>query len=86
MVKSYKTKVPKYIHNLKVNEVKPFYVVEYPKRGAQLVDILFECDPLYIMLQNKGGLEIKNVAGLFTSKERAKKFAENLLYFVGLMK
>jgi len=75
----YKTRVPKDLHRLKVDEVKPFYVVEYPTRDAQLIDILFECDPLGLMLQHQGGLEINHVAGFFTNKARAKKFAEKLL-------
>lgn len=78
-MKYYKTRVPRDMHKLKHNEVKPFYVVEYPTRDAELVDILFECDPLGLMLQHQGGLEIGNIAGFFTNKTRAEKFAEKLL-------
>lgn len=75
----YGTKVSDSYHNLKVNELKPFYVVEYPSKYAEMSDILFECDPLYIMLQQRGGLKISDIAGIFTNKGRAEEFAKKLL-------
>jgi hypothetical protein len=67
---------------IQVDEVKHFYVVTYPTKYSELVDICFKSTVPGIMLQCKGGLEIEDIAGIFTAKDRAERFAKRLLSWV----
>jgi hypothetical protein len=63
-----------------VDEVGSFWVVEKPSTNSSLNDICFECKNVaYLINQVRGGLDEKNIVGLFTKEAKAKKKAEKLL-------
>jgi hypothetical protein len=63
-----------------VDEVGSFWVVEKPSLSSTLDDICFECDNVaYLINQVRGGLNEKDIVGLFKKEAKAKKMAEKLL-------
>ena len=63
-----------------VDEIGSFWVVEKPSISSTLDDICFECENVaYLINQVRGGLNEKNIVGLFTKEAKAKKMAEKLL-------
>lgn len=70
-----------------VDEVGSFWVVEKPSISSTLDDICFECPNVaYLINQVRGGLDEKNIVGLFTKEAKAKKMAEKLLADLGKKK
>jgi hypothetical protein len=63
-----------------VDEIGSFWVVEKPTTSATLDDICFECENIaYLINQVRGGLNEKDIKGVFFKEAKAKKLAEKLL-------
>ena len=63
-----------------VDEIGSFWVVEKPSTSATLNDICFECENIaYLINQVRGGLNEKDIKGVFFKEAKAKKLAEKLL-------
>ena len=56
-----------------VDEVGKFFVVEKPKKNSEIEDVVWECDLPMFALQVKGGLEVKNILGVYKQKSDARK-------------
>lgn len=66
-------------HTVKNDQVGKFWVVTKPSKSSTLIDILFEADVAYMLLQAKGGLKAEDIEGLYKSKQEATTVAEKLL-------
>lgn len=64
---------------IKNDHVGKFWVVTKPSKVSTLIDIMFEADVAYMLLQAKGGLKAEDIEGLYKSKREATTVAEKLL-------
>ena len=62
------------------DEVGKFWVVTAATQDSVLEDILFEATIAIIMKQAKGGLEADEIMMITKDENKAKKYAEKLLY------
>ena len=61
------------------DEIGKFWVVLNATSGNEVLeDILFEADIFDMMLQQRGGLDIPSIEGIYKSKSKAKKVAEKI--------
>ena len=60
-------------------DLPPFWVVTRPTIESKLADILFESDLFGFILQEKGGLKISEIVGIYNNHAEAKKIAQGLL-------
>ena len=61
------------------DEIGNFWVVMNATSGNEVLeDLLFEADIFDMMLQQRGGLEIPAIQGIYKSKSKAKKIAEKI--------
>ena len=60
-------------------DLSPFWVVTKPTSESKLADIFFESDLFGFILQEKGGLKIREIVGIYTDHAEAKKIAQRLL-------
>ena len=61
------------------DEIGNFWVVLNPTSGNEVLeDIFFEADMFDMILQQRGGLDIPSIEGIYKSKGKAKKIAEKL--------
>ena len=58
---------------------KKFWIVTKPTAKSTIKDMLFEADLKDLSLQFLGGLNAKDIVGLFTEKHEAADFAVSLL-------
>ena len=61
------------------DEVGKFFSVFTPTGESELIDILFEGTIGDLLLQIKGGLDMKRIEGFFKSKPKAEALAKKLL-------
>lgn len=67
------TKVVKEAEGLPVDEVGKFFVVEKPTKDSEIEDVVWECDLPMFALQVKGGLDVKNILGVYKQKSDARR-------------
>lgn len=60
-------------------KLKTLHIVTFPTPNSTLPDICFSVDYLGLQRQFKGGLEAKEIAGIFSTKQEACKCAKRLL-------
>jgi hypothetical protein len=65
--------VVKEAENLPVDEVGKFFVVEKPTKDSEIEDVVWECDLPMFALQVKGGLDVKNILGVYKQKSDARR-------------
>ena len=65
--------VVKEAEGLPVDEVGKFFVVEKPGKNSEMEDVVWECDLPTFALQVKGGLDIKNILGVYKQKSDARR-------------
>ena len=65
--------VVKEAEGLPVDEVGKFFVVEKPGKDSEMEDVVWECDLPTFALQIKGGLDVKNILGVYKQKSDARR-------------
>lgn len=65
--------VVKEVEGLPVDEVGKFFVVEKPGKDSEMEDVVWECDLPTFALQIKGGLDVKNILGVYKQKSDARR-------------
>jgi len=65
--------VIKEVEGLPVDEVGKFFIVEKPTKDSEMDDVVWECDLPTFALQIKGGLEVKNILGVYKQKSDARR-------------
>ena len=65
--------VIKEAEGLPVDEVGKFFVVERPTKDSEMEDVVWECDLPMFALQVKGGLDVKNILGVYKQKSDARR-------------
>ena len=65
--------VVKEAEGLPVDEVGKFFVVEKPGKDSEMEDVVWECDLSTFALQIKGGLDVKNILGVYKQKSDARR-------------
>ena len=56
-----------------VDEVGKFFIVEKPTKGSEMEDVVYELSLPEFALQVKGGLEVKNILGVYKQKSDARR-------------
>lgn len=65
--------VVKEVEGLPIDEIGKFFIVEKPTKDSEMDDVVWECDLPTFALQIKGGLEIKNILGVYKQKSDARR-------------
>ena len=65
--------VVKEAEGLPVDEVGKFFIVEKPTKDSEIEDVVWECDLPMFALQIKGGLDVKNILGVYKQKSDARR-------------
>ena len=56
-----------------VDEVGKFFIVEKPTKDSEMVDVVYELSLPEFALQIKGGLDVKNILGVYKQKSDARR-------------
>lgn len=56
-----------------VDEIGKFFIVEKPTKDSEMEDVVYELTLPEFALQVKGGLEIKNILGVYKQKSDANR-------------
>ena len=56
-----------------VDEIGKFFIVEKPTKDSEIEDVVYEITLPEFALQIKGGLEIKNILGVYKQKSDARR-------------
>ena len=56
-----------------VDEIGKFFIVEKPTKDSEMDDVVWECDLPTFALQIKGGLDVKNILGVYKQKSDARR-------------
>ena len=56
-----------------VDEIGKFFIVEKPTQNSEMEDVVYEITLPEFALQIKGGLEIKNILGVYKQKSDARR-------------
>ena len=66
-------KVVKEAEGIPVDEVGKFFIVEKPGKDSEMEDVVYELSLPEFALQIKGGLEVKNILGVYKQKSDARR-------------
>ena len=61
------------VQNIPVDEIGKFFIVEKPDQNSEMEDVVYELTLPEFALQIKGGLEIKNILGVYKQKSDARR-------------
>ena len=61
------------IEGIPVDEIGKFFIVEKPTKDSEMEDVVYELTLPEFALQVKGGLEIKNILGIYKQKSDANR-------------
>jgi len=61
------------VQNIPVDEVGKFFIVEKPDQNSEMDDVVYELTLPEFALQIKGGLEVKNILGVYKQKSDARR-------------
>ena len=56
-----------------IDEIGKFFIVEKPTQKSEMEDVVYEITLPEFALQIKGGLEIKNILGVYKQKSDARR-------------
>lgn len=56
-----------------VDEIGKFFIVEKPTKDSEMEDVVWETSLPEFALQIKGGLEVKNILGVYKQKSDARR-------------
>ena len=59
--------------SIPVDEIGKFFIVEKPGKDSEMEDVVYESSLPEFALQIKGGLEIKNILGVYKQKSDARR-------------
>jgi len=59
--------------SIPVDEIGKFFIVEKPGKDSEMEDVVYELSLPEFALQIKGGLEIKNILGVYKQKSDARR-------------
>jgi hypothetical protein len=59
--------------SIPVDEIGKFFIVEKPTKDSEIEDVVYELSLPEFALQIKGGLEIKNILGVYKQKSDARR-------------
>jgi len=65
--------VVKEVEGLPIDEIGKFFIVEKPGKDSEMDDVVWETSLPEFALQIKGGLEIKNILGVYKQKSDARR-------------
>ena len=67
------SQVIKEVEGILTDEIGKFFIVEKPTKDSEMEDVVYELDLPEFALQIKGGLDVKNILGIFKDKLGAKR-------------
>jgi len=56
-----------------IDEIGKFFIVEKPTKDSEMVDVVYELTLPEFALQVKGGLDVKNILGVYKQKSDANR-------------
>ena len=65
--------VVKEVEGIAIDEVGKFFIVEKPTKDSEMEDVVYELSLPEFALQVKGGLDIKNILGVYKQKSDARR-------------
>ena len=68
-----KSEVVKETVGIPTDEIGKFFIVEKPTKDSEMDDVVYELDLPAFALQIKGGLDIKNILGVYKQKSDARR-------------
>jgi len=66
-------KVVKEEAGIPVDEIGKFFIVEKPGKNSEMEDVVYELSLPEFALQVKGGLDVKNILGVYKQKSDARR-------------
>ena len=63
----------KEMEGIPVDEIGKFFIVEKPTKDSEMVDVVYELTLPEFALQVKGGLDVKNILGVYKQKSDANR-------------
>ena len=63
----------KEMEGIPVDEIGKFFIVEKPTKDSEMVDVVYELSLPEFALQIKGGLDVKNILGVYKQKSDANR-------------
>ena len=73
------SQVIKEVEGILTDEIGKFFIVEKPTKNSEMEDVVYELDLPEFALQIKGGLDVKNILGIFKDKLGAKRAGSEAL-------
>ena len=61
------------VQSIPVDEVGKFFIVEKPDQNSEMDDVVYELTLPEFALQIKGGLDVKNILGVYKQKSDARR-------------
>jgi hypothetical protein len=61
------------VQSIPVDEVGKFFIVEKPDQNSEMEDVVYELSLPEFALQIKGGLNVKNILGVYKQKSDARR-------------
>ena len=61
------------VQSIPVDEIGKFFIVEKPDQNSEMEDVVYELSLPEFALQIKGGLEVKNILGVYKQKSDARR-------------
>ena len=61
------------VQSIPVDEVGKFFIVEKPDQNSEMEDVVYELSLPEFALQIKGGLDVKNILGVYKQKSDARR-------------
>ena len=61
------------VQSIPVDEVGKFFIVEKPDQNSEMDDVVYELTLPEFALQVKGGLDVKNILGVYKQKSDARR-------------
>ena len=65
--------VVKEVEGIAIDEVGKFFIIEKPTKDSEMEDVVYELSLPEFALQVKGGLDIKNILGVYKQKSDARR-------------
>jgi len=65
--------VVKEAEGIPVDEIGKFFIVEKPTKNSEMMDVVYELTLPEFALQVKGGLDVKNILGVYKQKSDANR-------------
>ena len=61
------------VEGIPVDEIGKFFIVEKPTKDSEMEDVVYELSLPEFALQIKGGLDVKNILGVYKQKSDARR-------------